>query len=173
MQHELPVRCQLPGHNGAGRAGYEVQEGLRRAVGGDRERVRPAALSVQPDLTEPGYATIAPARSLAAGRTGPGRRCGKLGQVAQRVGEMLRAERRELEVLPDGLRHRRPVVGERDLSLGRTERRKVVTPEPAAELQVTVPLGVVPRHPANGVRWVEHVDLVGRLVVTVWMAGVI
>src|SRR6266550_1560170 len=59
MQHELSVRCQLPGHNGAGRAGYEVQEGLRRAVGGDRERVRPAALSVQPDLTEPGYATIA------------------------------------------------------------------------------------------------------------------
>src|SRR6185437_16459183 len=79
-----------------------------------------------------------PARCLAAGRSGPGRRCGKLGQVVQRVGEMLRAEWRELEILPDVLRHRRPVVGERDLSLGRAERRQVVTPEPAAELQVTV-----------------------------------
>ena len=49
---------------------------------------------------------------------------------------MFRAEWRELEVLPDGLRHRRPVVGERDLSLGRTQRRKVVTPEPAAELAI-------------------------------------
>src|SRR5207253_6246121 len=112
-----------------------------------------------------------PARCLATGRTGPGRRCGKLGQVVQRVDEMLRAERRELEVLPDGLRHRRPVVGERDLSLGRTERRKVVTPEPAAELQLTVALGVVPRQPADGARRVEHVDLVRRLVVTAWMVG--
>ena len=77
--------------------------------------------------------------ALGAGRLGPGRRCGKLGQVVQRVGEMLRAERRELDApLPDVLRHRRPVVGERDLSLGRTERRKVVTPEPAAELQLAV-----------------------------------
>lgn len=40
----------------------------------------------------------------AAGRPGPGRQCGKLGQVVQRVGEMLRAERRELDVLPDELR---------------------------------------------------------------------
>jgi hypothetical protein len=51
---------------------------------------------------------------------------------------MLGAERRELDVLPDELRHRRPVVGEPDLSLGRTERRKVVTPDPAATLQLTV-----------------------------------
>src|SRR5215472_11928764 len=113
-----------------------------------------------------------PARCLAAGRLGPGRRGGKLGQVLQRVAEMLRAERREVEVLPDELRHRRPVVGERDLSLGRTERYQVVTPGPAAELQVTVAL-LLPRQPADGARRVEHHDLVGHLVVTVWMAGVI
>ncbi len=48
-----------------------------------------------------------PARCLAAGRPGPGRRCGKLGQVVQRVGEMLGAERRELDApVPDELRHR-------------------------------------------------------------------
>src|SRR5947209_5919082 len=82
------------------------------------------------------------------------------------------AYRSEVEVLPDGLRYRRPVVGERDLSLGRTQWCEVVTPEPAAELQVTVALGVVPRQPANGARRVEHVDLVGRLIVTVWMVGV-
>ena len=34
-----------------------------------------------------------PAMALAARCPGPGRRCGKLGQVVQRVGEMLRAER--------------------------------------------------------------------------------
>src|SRR6185437_3706799 len=113
-----------------------------------------------------------PARCLAVGRPGSGRRCGKLGQVVQRVGEMLRAERRELEVLPDELRHRRPVVGECDLSLGRTERHQVVTPDPATELQMTVAL-LLPRQPANGARRVEHLDLVGHLVVTVWMVGVI
>jgi hypothetical protein len=43
---------------------------------------------------------------------------------------MLRAERRELEVLPDELRHRRPVVGERDLSLGRAERRRGTPRDP-------------------------------------------
>ena len=56
-----------------------------------------------------------PSRPLRPGRPGPGRRCGKLGQVVQRVGEMPRAERRELEVLPNGLRHPRPVLAERDL----------------------------------------------------------
>ena len=59
-------------------------------------------------------------------------------------------ERREPDVLAHVRRHRRPVVGERDLRLGRAERRQVVTPEPAAELQVTVALGVVSRQPANG-----------------------
>ena len=91
---------------------------------------------------------------LAAGRRGPGRRRGELGQVVQRVGEMLGAERREMEVLPDILRHRRPVVGERDLGLGRTERRQVVTPEPAAETQVTVAV-LRPRPPADGARRVD------------------
>lgn len=90
-----------------------------------------------------------PARCRAAGRPGSGRRWGKLGQVAQRVGEMLGAERWELEVLPDELWHRRPVVGERDLGLGRAERRQVVTPEPAAELQVTVAV-LRPRQPPDG-----------------------
>src|ERR1700733_7197353 len=86
---------------------------------------------------------------------------------------MLRAERREPEVLPDVLRHRRPVVGERDLSLGRTERRQVVTPDPAAELQLAVAVGVRPRQPADRARRVEQLDLVCYLVVPVWMAGVI
>src|ERR1700733_14337041 len=63
--------------------------------------------------------TSRPPECLAAPRSGLGRRCGKPGQVAQRVAEMFRAERREMEVLPDELRHRRPVVGERDLRLGR------------------------------------------------------
>jgi hypothetical protein len=72
---------------------------------------------------------------------GPSRRCGQLGQVLQRVGEMLRAERRELDApCPDELRHRRPVVSERDFGLGRTEWGQVVTPYPAAELQLTVAL---------------------------------
>ena len=38
--------------------------------------------------------------------------------MVQRVGEMLRAERWELDVLPDKRRHLRPVVGERDLRSG-------------------------------------------------------
>jgi hypothetical protein len=46
------VRCQLPGRNGAGWPGDDIQEGLRRAVDGDRGRVRPAALPVQPDLDQ-------------------------------------------------------------------------------------------------------------------------
>src|SRR5580693_607600 len=106
-------------------------------------------------------------------RSGRGRRRGELGQVEQRVGEVLRAERREPDAaVADELRHRRPVVAERDLSLGRTERRQVVTPDPAAELQATVAL-LLPRQPANGARRVEHLDLVHHLIVTVWMVGVI
>ena len=50
---------------------------------------------------------------------------------------MLGAERRELDApVPDVLRHSRPVVGERNLSLGWTERHQVVAPDPAAELQL-------------------------------------
>lgn len=50
---------------------------------------------------------LPPARCLAGGRPSAGRRCGKLGQVAQRVDEMLRAERRELDAsVPDVLRYR-------------------------------------------------------------------
>src|SRR5580704_13716146 len=87
------------------------------------------------------------ARCLAAGRWR-----GQPGQVVQRIGEMLWAERREVDAaLADELRHRRPVVAERDLGLGRAERRQVVTPDPAAELQVTVVL-LLPRQPANGAR---------------------
>jgi hypothetical protein len=56
--HRISLRQRIRARHispakGAIAAGVEVQEGLRRAVDGDRERVRPAALSVQPDLTGP------------------------------------------------------------------------------------------------------------------------
>jgi hypothetical protein len=57
---------------------------------------------------------------------------------------VVRAERRELVVLQDPGRHRRPVVGERHGGDGRAERGQVVAPGPAAELQPTV-LVLLPR----------------------------
>src|SRR6476646_8092237 len=56
------------------------------------------------------------------------------GQVAQRVVEMVCRKRRELKVLAGNRPYRRPVIGERDLRLARTELGQVVTPDPAAEL---------------------------------------
>src|SRR5690242_6921215 len=56
------------------------------------------------------------------------------GQVAQRVVEMVCGKRRELNVLAGNRPYRRPVIGECDLRLARTELGQVVTPDPAAEL---------------------------------------
>src|ERR1700758_4657134 len=87
---------------------------------------------------------------------------------------MFRAEGRELDVLPAELRHRRPVVGERRLGLGRTERRQVVTPDPAAELQVAVAL-LRPRQPgvpmllsADAVAWLIGDSVTARYLRTSW-----
>src|SRR5215469_7849178 len=58
------------------------------------------------------------------------------GQVAQRVVEMVWCERREMNALPGIRPYRRPVIGKCDLSLVRTELGQVITPDPAAELEL-------------------------------------
>ncbi len=79
-QDEISRGCstKLPGRNSARCPGYEGQEGVRRVVDGDRERVRPAALSVQPDLS-PSMVRLVPLpirwRYQSGGGTGAAARC--------------------------------------------------------------------------------------------------
>src|SRR5207245_2644392 len=89
-----------------------------------------------------------------------------------RVAQMLRRERREPDVLPDGVRDRRPVIGERDGGVRRSSWREVVAPGPAAEVQGAV-AGVVARLPGDAAGRVERLDPVGHTVVTVWVVRVV
>ena len=92
--------------------------------------------------------------------------------MGERVAQVVRRERGEPDVLPQDVRDRRPVVGEGDLGLGRSDRRQVVAPHPAAEGQAAV-VSILARLPRDGVRRVEDLDLVGHLVVPVRMVWVV
>src|SRR6266851_1520530 len=85
---------------------------------------------------------------------------------------MLRRERRESDVLSDGVRDCRPVIGESYCGVRGSSRREVVAPDPTAEAQGTV-AGVVAWLPGDGGRRVELLDPVGHLVVTVWVIRVV
>src|SRR6266851_5463577 len=76
---------------------------------------------------------------------------------------MVGSERREPDVLAEGLRDRRPVIGKGDPGLARPVRREVVAPGPAAEAQAAV-ADVVARLPGDGAGRVEHLHPVGHLV---------
>ncbi|RZF01093.1 hypothetical protein C0R03_05150 [Streptomyces albidoflavus] len=97
---------------------------------------------------------------------------GRGGEVARPVGEVPGAEGRAAGVLPDGRRHRRPGVRQSDLGLRRAQRHRVVTPGPAAELQVATLL-LLRRAPADGARRVEYMNLVGHLVLPERVIGVV
>ena len=93
-------------------------------LGGDYA-ARSASVRPRPDVHGRDDSNRVPHPIMLACERVPSRRCGgypaavaadEVGQVLQRVVEMLRAERRELDApLSDELRHRRPVVGERGL----------------------------------------------------------
>jgi len=83
----------------------------------------------------------------------------ELGQMVQRVVEVIGVERRKPNVLAESRRHRGPVVGELDLGLGLSERREIVAPDPPAELELAVPSWNVARLPGDGVWRVEGHDL--------------
>src|SRR5438270_5657682 len=85
---------------------------------------------------------------------------------------MLRREGRESDVLPDGVRDCRPVIGESDCGVRGSSWREVVAPGPAAEAQGAVAT-VVAGLPGDGARRVELLDPVGHLVVTVWVVRVV
>src|SRR5216684_608883 len=76
---------------------------------------------------------------------------------------MVGSERREPDVLAEGLRDRRPVIGKGDPGLARPVRREVIAPGPAAEAQAAV-AGVVARLPGDGAGRVEHLHPAGHLV---------
>jgi hypothetical protein len=59
-----------------------------------------------------------------------------------------------------------------DLGLGPAEWSQVVAPYPATEAKDAV-AWVVARLPGEGMRRIEHRDQIGRLVVPVWMVGVV
>ena len=74
-------------------------------------------------------------------------RLGQLGQMLQRVVQMRRVERRELDVLAHVRRHTRPVVGQRDFGAVVADGLEVVAPDPAAEFELGVVGLRLPRSP--------------------------
>jgi hypothetical protein len=62
---------------------------------------------------------------------------------------MIRGERGESDVLTEGARDHRPVVGQGDLGPGRPGRSQIVAPDPAAEPQAAV-AGFLTRLPGDG-----------------------
>src|ERR1700744_3311191 len=85
--------------------------------------------------------------------------------MLERILEVRGVERRELNVLTEFRRYRRPVVGKRDVRFRGSHVAYVVTPDPAAEGERPVSCGVLARLPGNGVGPVEHDHLVGHLIV--------
>src|SRR5579863_3464219 len=90
--------------------------------------------------------------------------------MGERVAEMLRTKRRKANARPNGSRNGRPVISERDCGCPGSHRSEVVAPGPTAEPEGTV-ARVVPRLPREGVLRVDHLDLVGHLVVPLWWFG--
>jgi hypothetical protein len=82
-------------------------------------------------------------------RTGSGD--DQVGEVGQRVAQMIQRERGKFDVLAEKFGDRRPVVVQGDLGPGRCGRGQVVAPDPAAEPQIAV-AGVLARLPGDGAR---------------------
>src|SRR5262245_10705768 len=96
----------------------------------------------------------------------------QLGQMFQRIVQVLDRERREPDVLTRKRRYPRPVVGQGDIRRRRTNGRKVVAPDPSAEFEVFV-VWALTGLPRDGVRFVEYLDSVRHLVVLVRVVLVI
>src|SRR6266516_6189656 len=108
------------------------------------------------------------------GRPGAGARSrgDQVGEVGQRVAQMIRRERGESDVLAEGTGDRRPVVGQGDLGPGRLGRDQVIAPDPAAEPQAAL-AGFLTQLPGDGARRVEYLYPVGHLVAPVRVVGVV
>jgi len=68
-------------------------------------------------------------------------------------------------------RYRGPVLGGRDLSVGRSGGDQIVAPGPAAEPRLSVAREVVARLPGERSRRIEHDYTLGHLVAAVWLLG--
>src|ERR1039458_7670649 len=142
--------------------GGEREDLLRRGVD-DPGCLHHASLAAHGDQPR---RTLAACGSVSAG-------CREAGQVVQGVAEVVWGERRELDVLAEELRHRRPVVGKPYLGLGLADRGEVVAPGPAAELQGAVACDVLAWLPGDGARRVAGQNLAGHLVVLVRVVAVV
>src|ERR1700724_3539172 len=80
---------------------------------------------------------------------------------------MRRVERWKPNVLAQVLRHRRPVVGKRDLRPAVGDRAEVVTPDPATKLEIAVTGDILAGLPRNRYRRNIIQDFIRHLVVTV------
>src|SRR5262245_17928192 len=90
-----------------------------------------------------------------------GRGLYEVGQVLQRVVEVVWPKRWEVEVLAHMGWDRRPVVGERHGCLRRARRIEVIAPYPATEAEFPGLGRFRPGLPRNGPRLVEDPDQVG------------
>src|SRR5947209_19932246 len=76
---------------------------------------------------------------------------------------MLPRKRRETYVVPYGIRHRRPVVGQRHGGSRWFCGREVVAPSPARVAHTSI-AGLVARLPGDGFGMLERSDAVGHLI---------